>query len=78
MATSAAISARKPGNLILIGSEDPECDPKEHVDPDEFYAGKGGHGRNNELSEEQWKAQVLPAGAPHPHPEGAQPAQGRV
>jgi sarcosine oxidase subunit beta len=45
------------GNLILIGSEDPECDPKEHPDPDEFYAGRGGHGRDNQLTEEQWKAQ---------------------
>jgi sarcosine oxidase, subunit beta len=45
------------GNLILIGSEDPECDPKEHPDPDEFYASRGGHGRDNQLTEEQWKAQ---------------------
>jgi sarcosine oxidase subunit beta len=45
------------GNLFLIGSEDPECDPKEYPDPDEFYAGRGGHGRDNQLSEEQWKAQ---------------------
>ncbi len=45
------------GNLFLIGSEDPDCDPQEWVDPDDFYAGRGGHGRDNELSEEQWKAQ---------------------
>ena len=45
------------GNLFLIGSEDPECDPQEWVDPDEFYAGKGGPGRDNQLSEAQWKAQ---------------------
>jgi len=45
------------GNLFLVGSEDPECDPQEWVDPDEFYAGKGGHGRDNQLTEEQWKAQ---------------------
>ena len=45
------------GNMFLIGSEDPECDPQEWVDPDEFYAGKGGAGRNNQLTEAQWKAQ---------------------
>ncbi|MDM8540229.1 FAD-dependent oxidoreductase [Desulfococcaceae bacterium HSG9] len=45
------------GNMFLIGSEDPECDPQEWVDPDEFYAGKGGAGRDNQLSLEQWKAQ---------------------
>ena len=33
------------GNLFLIGSEDPDCDPQEWVDPDEFYDGRGGHGR---------------------------------
>ena len=46
------------GNMILIGSEDPECDPQEWVDPDDFYAGKGEPGLNNELSEAQWKAQT--------------------
>jgi len=46
------------GNMFLIGSEDPECDPQEWVDPDDFYAGKGEPGRNNELSEAQWKAQT--------------------
>ncbi|AOY56992.1 MULTISPECIES: NAD(P)/FAD-dependent oxidoreductase [Desulfococcus] len=45
------------GNMFLIGSEDPECDPKEWVDPDAFYAGKGGPGRDNQLTEAQWKAQ---------------------
>ena len=45
------------GNLFLIGSEDPECDPQEWVDPDDFYAGKGGPGKDNQLSEDQWKAQ---------------------
>jgi len=45
------------GNMFLIGSEDPECDPQEWVDPDEFYAGKGGPGRDNQLSDAQWKAQ---------------------
>ena len=46
------------GNMFLIGSEDPECDPQEWVDPDEFYAGMGETGRNNQLSEAQWKAQT--------------------
>jgi sarcosine oxidase subunit beta len=45
------------GNMFLVGSEDPECDTKEWVDPDEFYAGKGGTGRDNQLSEAQYKAQ---------------------
>lgn len=45
------------GNMFLIGSEDPECDPQEWVDPDEFYAGKGGPGRDNQLTDAQWKAQ---------------------
>ncbi|MBF0375998.1 MAG: FAD-binding oxidoreductase [Desulfamplus sp.] len=45
------------GNTFLIGSEDPKCDPQEWVDPDEFYAGKGGPGRDNQLTEAQWKAQ---------------------
>jgi sarcosine oxidase subunit beta len=39
------------GNKILIGSQDPECDPKEWVDdPDEF---------NREVTGEQWEAQVF-------------------
>ncbi len=46
------------GNMFLIGSEDPECDTREWVDPDEFYAGKGGHGRDNQLTDAQWKAQT--------------------
>lgn len=37
------------GNMILTGSVDPECDPKEWVDPDNF---------NREVSQSQWKAQV--------------------
>ncbi len=38
------------GNSIMVGSEDPECDPKEWVtDPDDF---------NRNLTEAQWKAQV--------------------
>jgi len=50
------------GNTFLIGSEDPDCDPQEWVDPDDFYAGKGGHGKDNVLSEEQWKAQCYRLG----------------
>ena len=45
------------GNMFLIGSEDPACDPQEWVDPDEFYAGKGGIGKDNQLTDTQWKAQ---------------------
>jgi sarcosine oxidase subunit beta len=45
------------GNMFLIGSEDPECDPQEWVDPDEFYDGIGGNGRDNQLTDAQWKAQ---------------------
>jgi len=38
------------GNTILIGSEDPLCDPKEWIeDPDNF---------NNQVTESQWRAQV--------------------
>ena len=37
------------GNHILIGSEDPDCDPLDFVDPDHY---------NKELTEAQWKAQV--------------------
>ena len=50
------------GNLFLIGSEDPDCDPQEWVDPVEFYEGKGGHGRDNVLTDEQWKAQCYRLG----------------
>jgi len=50
------------GNTFLIGSEDPDCDPQEWVDPDEFYAGKGGTGKDNQLSEGQWKAQCYRLG----------------
>ena len=38
------------GNLILTGSVDPECDPKEFVDPDDF---------NRQVTTKQWKAQVF-------------------
>ncbi|MDP6213819.1 MAG: FAD-dependent oxidoreductase, partial [Acidimicrobiales bacterium] len=51
------------GNNILIGSVDPECDPREFVDPDDY---------DTTLSQEQWEAQVLRAnrriptlGVPH-------------
>ena len=37
-------------NNILIGSEDPECDVKEWVDPDDF---------DQEIRDDQWEAQVL-------------------
>lgn len=38
------------GNHILVGSEDPECDPKEWIDdPDQF---------NRDVTDEQFKAQV--------------------
>ena len=37
------------GNTFLVGSEDPDCDPKEFVDPDNF---------NRDLTEAQWRAQV--------------------
>ena len=38
------------GNLILVGSQDPECDPKDWIDdPDHF---------DREVSNGQWQAQV--------------------
>ncbi|MFQ5467956.1 MAG: NAD(P)/FAD-dependent oxidoreductase [Kiloniellaceae bacterium] len=37
------------GNHILVGSEDPECDPREWVDPDDF---------NREFTD-QWTVQVM-------------------
>jgi len=38
------------GNKLLVGSQDPECDPKEWVDdPDDF---------NRQVTGEQWEAQV--------------------
>ncbi len=36
------------GDNILIGSEDPECDPREYVDPDDY----------RQAFTDQWKAQV--------------------
>jgi sarcosine oxidase subunit beta len=38
------------GNNILIGSEDPDCDPKLWVDPDKF---------DRHVTEQQWEAQVF-------------------
>ena len=39
------------GNLILVGSQDPECDPKEWIeDPDDF---------DRNVSNDQWQAQVF-------------------
>ena len=37
------------GGMILTGSVDPECDPQEFVDPDNY---------NTEVTQEQWTAQV--------------------
>jgi sarcosine oxidase subunit beta len=38
------------GNHILLGSQDPECDPQEWIDdPDEY---------NRDLTEDQWRTQV--------------------
>ncbi len=37
------------GNYVLIGSEDPECDPREWVDPDDY---------NTEFTE-QWRVMVM-------------------
>ena len=37
------------GNFLLIGSEDPECDPREFVDPDDY----------DENFTEQWRIQAL-------------------
>jgi sarcosine oxidase subunit beta len=39
------------GGLLLVGSQDPECDPKEWVDDPDNY--------NREVTDEQWQAQVL-------------------
>ena len=40
-----------PGNAILVGSEDPECDQRQWIDdPDEF---------NRDVTEIQWNAQVM-------------------
>ncbi len=50
------------GNMFLIGSEDPKCDPQVWPDADDFYAGKGGPGEDNQLSESQWKAQCYRLG----------------
>ena len=38
------------GNTILVGSEDPECDPMVWIDDPDNY--------NTDLTEERWKAQV--------------------
>ena len=51
------------GNNVLLGSTDPDCDPREFVDPDDF---------NREITASQWEAQLLryakrvpSAGMPH-------------
>jgi len=42
------------GNMFLVGSEDPACDPQEWIeDPDDFYSGS-----TNVVTDPQWKAQV--------------------
>ena len=46
----AGYSRPETGNLLLIGSQDPECDPLEVEDPDQF---------NRDVTDEQWRAQVL-------------------
>jgi sarcosine oxidase subunit beta len=38
------------GNKLLVGSQDPECDPKEWIDDPDDY--------NRNISDEQWNAQV--------------------
>lgn len=38
------------GNHILVGSEDPECDPREWIEDPDHY--------NRNVTEERWKAQV--------------------
>jgi len=40
------------GNNILIGSGDPDCDPREFVDPDDY---------DQTLNQDQWETQVLRA-----------------
>ena len=39
------------GNLLLVGSQDPECDPQEWVDNPDNYS--------REVTNEQWQAQVF-------------------
>ncbi len=39
------------GNLLLVGSQDPECDPKEWIDDPDYF--------NREVTHEQWQAQVF-------------------
>ena len=47
----AGYSRPETGNLLLIGSQDPACDPLEWVeDPDNF---------NRDVTDEQWRAQVM-------------------
>ncbi len=48
---SGAYYRPEAGNLILVGSEDPDCDEKEWIEnPDEF---------NRSVTEDQWNAQVM-------------------
>ena len=54
----AAYCRPEVGNKILIGSEDPNCDERVWVNPDVFYAGQGSQGRNNQITQSQFEAQV--------------------
>ena len=49
-ATSGSTSGPESGNHILIGSEDPECDPRVWVDDPDDY--------DRNVTEAQWEAQV--------------------
>ena len=47
----AGYSRPETGDLLLIGSQDPECDPLEWIeDPDDF---------NRDVTDKQWRAQVM-------------------
>jgi sarcosine oxidase subunit beta len=47
----AGYSRPETGDLLLVGSLDPECDPKEWVeDPDDYYT---------QVTDDQWRAQVF-------------------
>ena len=47
----AGYSRPETGNLLLVGSQDPECDPQEWVeDPDNY---------NQQITDAQWRAQVF-------------------
>jgi len=56
------------GNHILIGSEDPECDPRIFVDPDDW----------DDSFSDQWKAQVYRLGLRYPDLPVTPPVKGVV